>query len=95
MRCPALLRRRKFLVSWRSTLPQQKNAKEAGFDGAEIHSANGYLLDTFLQSKTNKRTDEYGGSPENRFRILRSVVEGVSGVFSSKQAGVKISPNTN
>jgi N-ethylmaleimide reductase len=72
-----------------------KNAKEAGFDGAEIHSENGYPLDTFLQSKTNKRTDEYGGSPENRFRILRSVVEGVSGVFSSKQAGVKISPNTN
>ena len=72
-----------------------KNAKEAGFDGAEIHSANGYLLDTFLQSKTNKRTDEYGGSPENRFRFLRSVVEGVSGVFSSEQVGVKISPNTN
>jgi N-ethylmaleimide reductase len=72
-----------------------KNAKEAGFDGAEIHSANGYLLDTFLQSKTNKRNDEYGGQVENRFRFLRSVVEGVSDVFSSEKVGVKISPNTN
>jgi N-ethylmaleimide reductase len=72
-----------------------KNAKKAGFDGAEIHSANGYLLDTFLQSKTNKRNDEYGGSLENRFRFLRAVVEDVTKVFSSKNVGVKISPNTN
>jgi N-ethylmaleimide reductase len=71
------------------------NSKEAGFDGAEIHSANGYLLDTFLQSKTNKRTDEYGGSPENRFRFLRAVVEEVSNILSSENVGVRISPNTN
>ncbi len=72
-----------------------KNGKEAGFDGAEIHSANGYLLDTFLQSKTNKRNDEYGGSLENRFRFLRAIVEEVIKVFSSESVGVKISPNTN
>ncbi len=72
-----------------------KNAKEAGFDGAEIHSANGYLLDTFLQSKTNKRNDEYGGTPENRFRFLRAIVEEVIKVFSSESVGVKIAPNTN
>ncbi|MDR3613550.1 MAG: alkene reductase [Candidatus Obscuribacterales bacterium] len=72
-----------------------QNAKLAGFDGAEIHSANGYLLDTFLQSKTNKRKDEYGSSAENRFRFLRNVVEEVSKVFSSANVGVKIAPNTN
>ncbi len=72
-----------------------ENAREAGFDGVEIHAANGYLLDTFLQSKTNTRTDEYGGSVENRFRILRMVVEEVSRIFPSKRVGVKIGPNTN
>ena len=51
-----------------------KRAKAADFDGVEIHSANGYLLDEFLQSKTNHRTDEYGGSKENRTRILLEIV---------------------
>ena len=50
------------------------NAKAAGFDGVEIHSANGYLLDQFLQDKTNQRTDEYGGSIENRVRLLGEVI---------------------
>jgi N-ethylmaleimide reductase len=72
-----------------------ENAREAGFDGVEIHSANGYLLDTFLQSKTNQRHDEYGGSVENRFRILAMIVEGVSTVLPSRRVGVKIGPNTN
>ena len=52
-----------------------KRARDAGFDGVEIHSANGYLLDQFLQSKTNRRNDAYGGNIENRFRLLREVVE--------------------
>ena len=69
------------------------NAKEAGFDGVEIHAANGYLLDTFLQSKTNSRTDEYGGSFENRFRLLNQVIEAISEVFSSEQIAVRLSPN--
>ena len=68
-------------------------AKEAGFDGIEVHSANGYLLDTFLQSKTNHRTDQYGGSVENRFRLLKEVVEAVTSVWPAKRVGVRLSPN--
>ena len=68
-------------------------AKEAGFDGVEVHSANGYLLDEFLQSKTNHRTDAYGGSVENRFRMLGEVVTAVSEVFPSSRVGVRLSPN--
>ncbi len=57
-----------------------ERARKAGFDGIEIHAANGYLLDTFLQSKTNKRTDRYGGSLANRYRFLNEVVDAVSTV---------------
>ncbi|MGF1486913.1 MAG: alkene reductase [Prochloraceae cyanobacterium] len=70
-----------------------ENAKKAGFDGVEIHSANGYLLDSFLQSKTNKRKDKYGGSLENRYRFLQEVVKAVISVFPSNRVGVRISPN--
>ncbi len=70
-----------------------ERAKAAGFDGLEIHSANGYLIDQFLQSKTNQRTDRYGGSFENRFRLLREVVETVSGVFPANRVAVRLSPN--
>jgi N-ethylmaleimide reductase len=69
-----------------------QNAKAAGFDGVEIHSANGYLLDQFLQDKTNQRTDQYGGSVENRLRLLGEVIEVVSKVFSSDRVGVRLSP---
>ncbi|QDU73453.1 N-ethylmaleimide reductase [Bremerella volcania] len=68
-------------------------AKEAGFDGVEIHSANGYLLDEFLQSKTNHRTDPYGGSIENRYRILDEVVQAISQVWPQERIGVRLSPN--
>ena len=70
-----------------------ENAKTAGFDGVEIHSANGYLLDTFLQSKTNQRNDQYGGSIENRYRLLGEVVDAVATVFPSNRIGVRLSPN--
>jgi len=70
-----------------------KRAKATGFDGVEVHSANGYLLDQFLQSKTNHRDDAYGGSVENRFRLLKEVVEGVSGVFTPERVGVRLAPN--
>ena len=70
-----------------------ERAKEAGFDGVEIHAANGYLLDQFLQSKTNQRTDAYGGSVENRFRLLREVVEGVCGVWGPERVAVRLAPN--
>merc|ERR1712176_1589564 len=72
-----------------------KLCKEAGFDGVEIHSANGYLLDTFLQSSTNTRTDEYGGSPENRLRIVKEIFEAIveSGAYPASRIGFRISPN--
>ncbi len=69
-----------------------QNAKTAGFDGVEIHAANGYLLDQFLQDKTNQRTDEYGGSVENRLRLLGEVIEAVAKVFPSDRIGVRLSP---
>ena len=69
-----------------------QNAKAAGFDGIEIHSANGYLLDQFLQDKTNHRSDQYGGSVENRLRLLAEVIETVSKVFDSDRVGVRLSP---
>jgi len=69
------------------------HARAAGFDGIEIHSANGYLLDEFLQSKTNHRTDTYGGSIENRFRLLREIVTAVTTVFPAKRVAVRLSPN--
>ena len=68
-------------------------AKEAGFDGVELHGANGYLIDTFLQSSTNTRTDDYGGSIENRLRFLLEVLDAVKEVFPADRIGVRISPN--
>lgn len=71
-----------------------KNAKIAGFDGVEIHSANGYLLDEFLQDGSNKRTDKYGGSIENRARFLMEVVEAITHVWESTKVGVRLSPSS-
>ena len=68
-------------------------AKEAGFDGIEVHSANGYLLDTFLQSKTNHRTDAYGGSVENRCRLLGEILDAVLTVWPAERISVRLSPN--
>lgn len=69
-----------------------RNALEAGFDGVEVHAANGYLLDQFLNSSTNRRTDDYGGSAENRARLLLDVVAAVSAVWGSGRVGVRLSP---
>ena len=69
-----------------------KNSLAAGFDGVEIHAANGYLLDQFIESSTNKRTDEYGGSIENRARLLLEVVEAVSQIWEPDRVGVRLSP---
>ncbi len=69
-----------------------KNAKAAGFDGAEVHGANGYLLDQFLQDGSNQRTDQYGGSIENRIRLLSEVTDAVIGVWGAGRVGVRLSP---
>jgi len=69
-----------------------KNALAAGFDGVEIHSANGYLLDQFLQDGSNQRTDQYGGSIENRARLLVEVTEAVTSVWGAERVGVRLSP---
>ena len=71
-----------------------RNALEAGFDGVEIHAAGGFLIDTFLQETTNKRDDQYGGSPENRFRFLREVVEDAIDIWGADRVGVKLSPTS-
>ena len=72
-----------------------RRAKDAGFDGVEIHSANGYLIDQFLQSKTNKRVDQYGGSLENRFRFLQEIVTAVTEVWPANRVAARLSPNGN
>ncbi len=69
------------------------NAKEAGFSGVEVHGANGYLVNQFLDSKTNHRNDQYGGSLENRFRFFKEVLEAVFEVWAPGQVGARISPN--
>ncbi len=68
------------------------NAKEAGFDGVEVHCANGYLLDEFLQDGSNQRTDIYGGSIENRTRFPLEVIDAVISVWGADKVGVRISP---
>jgi N-ethylmaleimide reductase len=68
-------------------------AKAAGFSGVEVHGANGYLINQFLDSKTNLRDDQYGGSLENRFRFFKEVIEAVLEVWAPEQVGARISPN--
>lgn len=68
------------------------NARRAGFDGVEVHGANGYLLDQFLQDGSNKRTDNYGGSIENRARLLLEVIDAAIEVFGAGRVGVRLSP---
>lgn len=71
-----------------------QNALAAGFDGVEIHSANGYLLDQFLHNGSNQRTDQYGGSIENRARLLMEVTEAVTSVCGADRVGVRLSPSS-
>lgn len=72
-----------------------QNALEAGFDGVEIHCANGYLVNQFMSSHSNKREDEYGGSLQNRLRFLREVVQAVANVAGKDRVGVRFSPLFN
>ncbi|OYW78129.1 MAG: alkene reductase [Verrucomicrobia bacterium 12-59-8] len=72
-----------------------ENAKLAGFDGVEIHGANGYLLDQFLQSTTNHRTDAYGGSLENRARLMLEVTDAVLSVWGADRVGMHLAPRAD
>ena len=69
-----------------------ERAKQAGFEGVEVHAANGYLLDQFLQDRTNKRRDRYGGTLENRSRLLLEVTDAVAQVWPKERIGVRLSP---
>jgi N-ethylmaleimide reductase len=70
-----------------------RNALAAGFDGVQVHAANGYLIDQFLRDGANLRTDDYGGAPENRIRLLREVMERVVSIAGADRTAVRLSPN--
>ena len=70
-----------------------RNAIEAGFDGVQVHAANGYLIDQFLRDNSNFRTDQYGGSVENRVRLLREVTQAVADTIGASRTSVRLSPN--
>ncbi len=72
-----------------------EQAKQAGFDGIEVHAANGYLIDQFLRDGSNQREDEYGGSPENRMRFLNEVLDAVLEIWPSNRVGVRLSPENS
>lgn len=72
-----------------------ENAREAGFDGVEIHGANGYLLDQFLQDSTNQRTDQYGGSLENRARLMLEVTDAATSIWGAGRVGVHLAPRAD
>jgi 2,4-dienoyl-CoA reductase-like NADH-dependent reductase (Old Yellow Enzyme family) len=72
-----------------------ENAQRAGFDGVEMHGANGYLLDQFLQSKTNLRTDEYGGSVENRARLMLEATDAAISVWGADRVGMHLAPRSD
>ena len=71
-----------------------RNAREAGFDGVEIHAANGYLIDQFLRDGSNKRTDSYGGGIENRIRLMLEVTQAVTDAIGADRTGIRLSPVT-
>ena len=70
-----------------------ENAKKAGFDGVELMAANGHLMDQFLQDNTNKRTDQYGGTVENRMRLLIEVVQTLAEVWGADRVGIRLAPS--
>lgn len=89
---PRALTRDELPMLVRSYEQAGRNALAAGFDGVEIHGANGYLLEQFLQSRSNQRTDEYGGSIENRCRLVIEVVRAVAGACGANRVGIRLSP---
>ena len=101
----SLIRPKKAFVTPRATLELDEipgivadylkgaeNAKAAGFDGVELHGANGYLLDQFLQDSTNKRTDAYGGPIQNRARLMFEAVDAAISVWGADRVGLHLAP---
>ncbi|HRE17624.1 MAG TPA: alkene reductase [Rhodocyclaceae bacterium] len=78
----------------RAYVTAAERAMEAGFDGVEVHAGNGYLLDQFLRSSTNRRTDDYGGSKENRARLLLEILDAINAAIGSEHVGLRLSPVT-
>lgn len=76
-------------------LQAAKLARQAGFDGIEVHGANGYLIDQFLRDGSNHRTDAYGGNPQGRMRLLNEILDAVCTVWSSERVGVRLSPENS
>ena len=72
-----------------------EKAKQAGFDGVEIHAANGYLIDQFLRDGSNQRTDEYGGNVENRMRFLNQVLDATLDIWDSQRVGIRLTPENS
>ena len=72
-----------------------ENAKRAGFDGIQLHGANGYIIDSFLRDSANQRTDDYGGSVENKARLCLEVVDELIAVFGPERTSVKLSPTSD
>ena len=70
-----------------------QNAKAAGFDGVQLHGANGYLIDQFLRNGTNLRDDDYGGAPENRVRLMKEVLERLISIWGAGRVAIRLSPN--
>jgi 2,4-dienoyl-CoA reductase-like NADH-dependent reductase (Old Yellow Enzyme family) len=70
-----------------------ENAKKAGFDGVQLHGANGYLIDQFLRDNSNLRDDDYGGTPENRVRLMREVMERLIAIWGADRVSIRLSPN--
>ncbi|MFN4135919.1 MAG: alkene reductase [Novosphingobium sp.] len=70
-----------------------ENAKKAGFDGVQLHAANGYLIDQFLRDGTNLRDDDYGGSPQNRVRLMREIMERLIAIWGRDRVSIRLSPN--
>ncbi|MFN3424581.1 MAG: alkene reductase [Novosphingobium meiothermophilum] len=70
-----------------------ENAKKAGFDGVQLHAANGYLIDQFLRDGTNLRDDDYGGSPQNRVRLMREIMERLIAIWGRERVSIRLSPN--
>lgn len=89
---PTAMTKEQVVAAQEEFVQASKNAIEAGFDGIEIHSANGYLLEQFLNPASNHRTDEYGGSTENRNRFVLEVAEKIVAAIGGEKTGIRISP---